>query len=367
MTQERVAVIGGGVFGSTCALVLGADCDVTLFERNTDVLLEASRANQYRHHMGYHYPRSLETIREIQAAHAEFEAFYGEAIVRDIPSYYGVAKQGSRTSPEVFLQLCDEFGLPYKEEFPDPEFLDPSSVALCVKTPEAVYDYALLCRMIRQRLAANPQVTLKLGRRVIGAARLSSGEKQLTIEGPDGVSEQAFDVVINATYANYNQFGQWMGFAPRSLRFDLKELIVVKLPVIQRVAVTVMDGPFATLVPIGGSPLFTLGDVLLAVHDSVVLDGSESSFDERWKRIRTRWDQIQARCMQWMPILRRATYVESMFVTLPVDPDSGETDARATEVTAHGAGCWSILSGKIITAVSAAKQIRREMALALQR
>ncbi len=367
MTRERVAVIGGGIFGSTCALVLRSDCDVTLFERNAEVLLEASRANQYRHHMGYHYPRSPETIREIQAASADFEAFYGEAIVRDAPSYYCVAKQGSRTSPEAFLKLCDELGLPYEEKFPPAELLDRSSVALCVKTPEAVYNYELLQQMIRQRLTANSKIILKLGYRVVGAARLPSGEKRLTIVGPDGVREEVFDAVINATYANYNQFSQWMRFTPRLLRFDLKELIIVKLPVAQRVAITVMDGPFATLVPIGGSSLFTLGDVLLAVHDSVVLNGSESSFDERWKRIRTRWDQMQVRCSQWMPILRRAAYVESMFVTLPVDPDSGETDARPTEVTAHGEGCWSILSGKIITAVSAAKQIRREMALALQR
>jgi len=317
--------------------------------------------------MGYHYPRSHETIREIQAAQQDFGLFYHQAIVRDWPSYYSVAKSGSRTSPEAFLALCDELGLPYTEEFPDTDFLDPKSIALCVKTPEAVYDYAFLQRMIRQRLNDDPNVALKLAHQVVGAARLPTGEKRLTIDNGSERYAQEFDVVINATYANYNQFGRWMGFVPRLLRFDLKELIIVELPTIRRLAVTVMDGPFATLVPIGGSSLFTLGDVLLAVHDSVVVDGSESSFDRRWRKMESHWPEIQIRCAQWMPIIRQAKYVESMFVILPVDPVNMESDARPTEVAYHGDGCWSILSGKIITAVTAAQQIHREILLSVKR
>ena len=62
--RPRVAIIGGGIFGATCALILGERFSVTLFERHSDLLMEATRANQYRHHAGYHYPRSLETIKE---------------------------------------------------------------------------------------------------------------------------------------------------------------------------------------------------------------------------------------------------------------------------------------------------------------
>ena len=66
---------------------------------------------------------------------------------------------------------------------------------------------------------------------------------------------------------------------------------------------------------------------------------------------------MKERCMPWFPFLEKAEYVRSVFVTLPVEKKSLVSDARPTEVTDHGFGCFSVLSGKIITAVSAAKQI----------
>ena len=64
--KPRVAIIGAGIFGANCAIELGKSCDVTLFERNNDIMLEASFINQYRHHWGYHYPRSDKTVQDIR-------------------------------------------------------------------------------------------------------------------------------------------------------------------------------------------------------------------------------------------------------------------------------------------------------------
>ena len=85
--KPTVAVIGGGIFGATCAAELGEFCDVTLIERHDELLGEASTLNQWRYHHGFHYPRSIEMIREIQECRHEFEAVYGDAIVGDVASY----------------------------------------------------------------------------------------------------------------------------------------------------------------------------------------------------------------------------------------------------------------------------------------
>ncbi len=356
--SPRVAVIGGGIFGTTCAIVMGESCSVTLFERHDDILAEASRANQYRHHLGYHYPRSPETIREIQRARRGFEALYQEAIVDDFPSYYAVAREGSKTTPEVFQKLCQDFDLPYEEAYPDPQLLDRSMVSWCIKTPEPMYDYERLKHLVRDLIHQNPNIQLKLNHRVVGAQLNAEGEKILSYENGAGQRNESFEYVIHVTYANYNELCAWLDLPRRALECRLKEIVVVELPPAPRVAVTVVDGPFTTLVPLGRTPRYTLGDVALSIHERVTMQGDELLLGERWKRIRTRWAEMQPRCAQWIPILRRARYVESMYVVLPLEPASEMTDARPTDITAHGHGCWSILSGKIITAVSTAQAMR---------
>jgi L-2-hydroxyglutarate oxidase LhgO len=65
MGKSLVTVTGGGIFGCTTALELSAKgFDVNLFELNDDILKGASKNNFNRVHLGYHYPRDLETAPE---------------------------------------------------------------------------------------------------------------------------------------------------------------------------------------------------------------------------------------------------------------------------------------------------------------
>lgn len=109
MRRPRVAVIGGGIFGAAAGIALGDRFEVTLFERRGSLLGEATYANQYRHHHGYHYPRSADTVEQCLVARKDFEDVFGEAIVRDFPAYYAVAREGSRTTPEDFLAFCERY------------------------------------------------------------------------------------------------------------------------------------------------------------------------------------------------------------------------------------------------------------------
>ena len=62
---NNTIIVGGGLFGLTTAIVLAEKgINVTVLEKNYDVLKEASLVNQNRIHYGYHYPRSIETGRE---------------------------------------------------------------------------------------------------------------------------------------------------------------------------------------------------------------------------------------------------------------------------------------------------------------
>ena len=85
---QRVAVIGGGIFGSTAA-IYAARCghEVHLFEKTSQLLQAASRINQYRLHSGYHYPRSPETADACIHGQSLFRAEYADALTGHVRHY----------------------------------------------------------------------------------------------------------------------------------------------------------------------------------------------------------------------------------------------------------------------------------------
>jgi predicted NAD/FAD-binding protein len=61
----KIAVIGSGFFGITTALILSKKHQVDVYEKEKKILNGASFANQFRFHLGFHYPRSQKTVNEI--------------------------------------------------------------------------------------------------------------------------------------------------------------------------------------------------------------------------------------------------------------------------------------------------------------
>ena len=72
----KIAIIGAGFFGSTIALKLSEQHTVHLYEKENNILNGASKVNQFRFHMGFHYPRSQRTIKEIKSSYKLFLNFY---------------------------------------------------------------------------------------------------------------------------------------------------------------------------------------------------------------------------------------------------------------------------------------------------
>lgn len=360
MSRKRVAVIGGGIFGAAAGIVLGERFDITLFERRDGLLGEATYANQYRHHYGYHYPRSADTVQQCLLARKDFEDIFGDAIVRGFPAYYAVAREGSRTTPEDFLAFCKRYHLDHAIEYPAQEFLRRERVSLSVRTSEPVYDHDTL-REIATRKLARRSVAVKLTHAVVAGRVAADSRKVLTVQADGGTYEDVYDYAVNATYANLNVFCEWFEFPRMALEFRLKEIVVVALPTPELLATTIVDGPFVTLVPMGQTALFTLGDVPRSVHDVRRSSAGQPWTREEIAQVPSRWREILHADAAFVPIVERATYVRSMWSILPVRPDGDATDARPTEVISHGTGCWSVFEGKIITCVGAARRILAEM------
>lgn len=358
LTQHpRIAVIGGGIFGATIAADLGRLGSVHLFERHPALMKEASYVNQYRLHWGYHYPRSPETVEESREALASFEAVFGRAVVRKFPAFYCISAQGSKVSASAYRKFCRAHSLPFTPSSPPPGFLNPKKISLCLKTAEPVYDYQKLKTIAERRLQRCRGVSLHLGTMVEKGFLGRDGKKFLRINEKGKQRKMSFDFVVNAAYARINAFAHWFGFPVKPLRMDLVELLILRLP-IPPVALTIMDGAFPTLVPTGKPGLFTLGHVRMSVRKSFV---PSDGLVPQWKLPKSNWKKIILECQNWFPILRFAEYVESRFVIRAVNAYREHDDARPSDILEHGFECWSILGGKVITAVVTAQSIAKEM------
>ncbi len=356
-TRARVAVIGGGVFGATCALELAATAEVTLFERGAALLSETSCTNQRRHHSGFHYPRSYDSIVEIRAARALFEEAYGEAINRGFRSYYCTSATGIEIPAERYLAACRSHQLSFAVVDPPQDVVDPAAISLCLETDEAVYDVERLRQIVSERLAGRASVRCRLQTAVVAGAIANDGSKRLTVSGPDGTREESFDYLVNATYAGRNMVAQWFGFPTDPLRFDLYELLLFRLPIPQ-ICVTVLDGPFTSLTGTGRENLFLLSHIHQSVSRSVI---PEDGRPPPWSGMVSNRANMLRHAARYFPIVRQASDVQSWWVTRAVDAFARDFDARPTVVTDHGFGCWSVLGGKIVTTVANAREIAMEI------
>ena len=246
--EMRVAVVGGGIFGTTAAIhAARAGHTVHLVEAATRLLSAASWVNQIRLHRGYHYPRSSETAQSCSAEQASFAEDYAEAIVTDVRHLStGVARQGSLVSAAQFVAFCRDQSLPLRPAT-SPELINPV-LADTFEASEASIDPDILLRLVPQRLAESG-VQVHLGVRA-GAPTLD-----------------AFDKIIVVAYAGNGEVLKALGHAPQTYQFEVCEKPVVNLPPqFGATDIVILDGPFMSVGPMGRTGAYVLGHVTHAIH-----------------------------------------------------------------------------------------------------
>jgi hypothetical protein len=353
-TKPTVAIIGGGIFGTNIALELAKFCSVTIFEKNEKLLQEGAYVNCFRHHSGYHYPRSGETVLEIQESSSSFEKMYNKAIVRSYPTYYGIARKNSNVNVDDFLKFCKKYNLQYKEASVQKNILKHDEIAMCIEVPEPGYHYETLTKIIEQKLSKKKDILIFPSTTVEKLSLNKDGSKTILYKtNKKELREQKFDFVINATYAGLNHITTSADFEHSPIRIDLAEVLIIDLP-IDPISLTIIDGPFSTLISTGNPHEFTLYHVTESILDRYVpKNGLKKKIPGRLSN----QEAILRESMKYFPILKYATIKESRVVHRAVRANREHDDNRVSDIIEHGFGCWSILSGKILVGVSVAQKI----------
>ena len=102
--MKDIIIIGSGWYGLHTALLLQDKYNVTILEKNTDILNNSSFFNQNRLHLGYHYPRSDSTRKMCRDNYLKFIKKYREVVDFIDGNYYCISKNSLIDYP-TFLQI----------------------------------------------------------------------------------------------------------------------------------------------------------------------------------------------------------------------------------------------------------------------
>jgi glycine/D-amino acid oxidase-like deaminating enzyme len=353
-SEYDAIVIGAGIFGSKLALALSQHhARVLLVERESDLLSRASYTNQARVHRGYHYPRSLLTALRSRVNFTRFVDDFADCIDSTFESYYAVGRLHSKVTAAQFGNFCRRIGA---ELEPAPRriksLFDDRLIEDVFRTREYVFDANKLRDKLRAALRTSG-VVVRLG---CAATLLAQDDAGLRLTCVADEASESFTAtqVFGCTYSQLNRILADSGLPLIALKHELTEMALVEVPPeLACAGVTVMDGPFYSLMPFPARGLHTLSHVRYTPHCAWEDRPGQAYRDGdavlREKSHHSRYPHMIRDAARFLPAMKNCRYRESMWEIKTVLPRSEVDDSRPILVRRnHGLPNFvGILGGKV--------------------
>lgn len=351
----NAVVIGGGFYGSAIAIYLAKQRGfqkILLIERESALLTRASYNNQARVHNGYHYPRSFTTAYRSRINLPKFVRDWPDAVKKDFTKLYAIARRNSKVTARQFQRFCHEIGAKLEPaDLALRQLFEPRLIEDVFLVEEYAFDSRQLASWAEEELREwGVQVVLETS--VIAISKGDGSTLHVALSSKDG-REESIDCryVFNCTYSGLNQFGGDFPGTRTGLKQEITEMALMQVPpLLQNVGVTVMDGPFFSMMPFPARGLHTLSHVRYTPHlhwqDQRGIDPYQKLND--YERV-TRVDRMVRDVGRYMPAVLGAKYVESLFEVKTILVKNEGDDGRPILFEKHLAlpGCYSVLGGKI--------------------
>lgn len=368
--SKRTVIIGGGFYGLRIALYLYEELgvkDIIIIEKETSLMDRASYVNQARIHNGYHYPRSVLTGFRSAVNFPVFVDEYGPAVVSDFEKYYGIAKHLSKVNARQFKHFCEKIGSEVKQAPQNiKEMFNPSLVEEVFKVKEYAFDSRKLRDLLLNRISQHKGIHIHTGESVQKIELPTEGKGKIKVVTDGSVYEA--DFVLNCTYSNINTLHRASGLPLVGLKHEITEMCLVELP--QRLkdfSITIMDGPFFSIMPFPSKGLYTLSHVRYTPHESWIDD--ETASEERIRThdylknrpFKSNYRQMYNDVVRFIPALRDIKYRESIVEVKTVLVKSEDDDSRPilfrNDFGNDGYVC--IMGGKLDNIYDAFEELRR--------
>jgi hypothetical protein len=247
----RIAIVGGGIYGVFLALELQKSLPVhiDLYEKNNELMMEATTNNQHRLHLGFHYARSKETIIQSAQNYNYFLNHFKESILIPNNNHY-LIHESSLVHKEQYLKAFSELSIDYqKSSMKDLPLFNSKQYTECIKVKEGV----IFTNILRNRLLQE----LKESKINIYLNTLIEHIEDNTLYIKNQLSNEKYDIVINSTYYNAS-----MGLKnPIQMKYELCCLLLVQNINLKDLGITIVDGNYVSLYP-ANNGLHTLSSVI---------------------------------------------------------------------------------------------------------
>ena len=282
MMRFDFVIVGGGIFGCYAALYLaGRGARVALIEKEARLFQKASLVNQARLHSGYHYPRSVATAAMSDEHKERFTAEHRLFVNFQFEKYYAIDRFGSFTDPAQFERFCDHLHIRC-ERVTAHKLFNFNRLEALYLTEEYSFDPVLLRAFYTQKVENTPSIQVFKNSQ-IQTAQAAGKEWVLEVKREeekgqrDGTADSLFTfhsslftlyapTVINATYAATSALNRLFGVRDIDLTHEISEIAFVSSPQFGERGLTVMDGPFGSIMPYGQSGLLSLSSVAYTHH-----------------------------------------------------------------------------------------------------
>lgn len=226
----NILVIGTGWYGCHIANILKSyNINVILVDKSNDFFNGSSSKNQNRLHLGYHYPRSKETIDECIEGYKLFMDKYKFLCNNVDDNMYFISENNSLISFDKFIELfnCDKL---YDNNSCKP-FKINNSGNLHIKVEEKYIDHNKAKEYFKSLLNDKLHIINNL-------SIFNSISDIINYFKNNNI---IFDYIINCTYNHLNpiDFDKYELFM--SLKYNIETKYIF--------AYTIMDGPFYSLYP----------------------------------------------------------------------------------------------------------------------
>lgn len=265
MKYDKI-IIGAGLYGLYSALfcakrgqhVLVLEYDDAAFKRATFI-------NQARVHMGYHYPRSFSTAIKSAGYFNRFNEDYGFCVLNKFDQVYATSSEFSWSDATQFKKFCEAANIRCDEVAPT-RYFNEGYCDGAFLTEEYTYDAQILKKFFLEQLKQYPKIEIKFGSRIRNIEKAQSTYKMIIDHDGQTFEIEAF-FVLNSTYASVNQIQNMLGYEMFRIKYELCEIILCNVnDKLRDTGLTVMDGPFFSIMPFGKTGFHSLTSVTFTPH-----------------------------------------------------------------------------------------------------
>ena len=363
MVYDKI-ILGAGLYGLYAAEKCGKKGEkVLVLEYDSTPFRRATYINQARVHMGYHYPRSYSTAIKSAGYFNRFMEDYGFCVHTEFEKVYAISSHFSWTDANQFQRFCKAADIRCEGISPE-RYFNSNMCSGAFVTKEYTYDAEILKNHLLENISKLPNVELKFNSRIKSVSQKSESYE---IELETGETLAA-GYILNATYASSNQILNLMGFEPFGIKYELCEIILCKVSErLDNVGITVMDGPFFSIMPFGKTGLHSLTSVTFTPHTTSFdklptfpCQAKSGGFctpqqlgncNDCPAKPETAWVYMSSMAKKYMREEYGFEYAGSLFSMKPILKASEIDDSRPTVIKqfSDNPTFISVLSGKINT------------------